>query len=300
MGGYSARYHAASLAAVFLALAIGILIGIGFGDDVVSGTTEQLEESLQGDVQEARQQADDLESELGREREFGEAVYPALVGDELSGERVAVIALGGLPGGVAKDVDDALEPAGASITQVAVVRVPPDVGALAGDLEGTRHARLRRSPEAIEALGRSVGRQLVLGGGVIRRVRAQLLSRFSGRLAGTDDVVIVRDAPDELDERDAEATARLEDGILEGIRSTRLPAVGAEQTDTEESSVELFDSHDIPSVDNLDLIAGRVAMVSVLLGADGNFGIKDTADELLPDLLRPPAGAGGPVGAGRP
>ena len=33
--GYSARYHAASLAAVFLALAIGILIGVGLGDNVV-------------------------------------------------------------------------------------------------------------------------------------------------------------------------------------------------------------------------------------------------------------------------
>ena len=34
--GYSARYHAASLAAVFLALAVGILIGVGLGDNVVS------------------------------------------------------------------------------------------------------------------------------------------------------------------------------------------------------------------------------------------------------------------------
>jgi len=29
--GYSGRYHAASLAAVFIALAIGILIGVGLG-----------------------------------------------------------------------------------------------------------------------------------------------------------------------------------------------------------------------------------------------------------------------------
>ncbi|MGH2963376.1 MAG: copper transporter [Solirubrobacterales bacterium] len=299
MGGYSARYHAASLAAVFLALAIGILIGIGFGDDVVSGTTEQLEESLQNDVEEAREKADDLEGELDQEREFGEAVYPALVGDELGEERVVVIALGGLPGDVARDVEDAVEPAGANITEVAVVREPPDVGALAGELDDTRHARAKRNPEAVEALGRTVGRQLVLGGGVIRRVRAQLLSRFSGRLGRADNVVVVRDAPGELGERDAEATARLEDGILEGIRDTRLPAAGAEQTDTEESSIELFDSHDIPTVDNLDRIAGRVALVSVLLGAEGNYGVKDTSDELLPDLL-PPERSGGPVSTGAP
>jgi hypothetical protein len=294
MGGYSARYHAASLAAVFLALAIGILIGVGFGDDVVSGTTEQLEQSLQNDVQDARQDAEELRAELDREREFGEAVYPALVGDDLTGVRVAVIALGGLPGGVADDVKRALDPAGAEIAEVAVVREPPDVGALAGQLEGTRHARLKRDPDAIESFGRAVGRQLVLGGGVIRRVRAQLLSRFSGRPGRVDDVVIVREAPGDLDERDAETTGRFEDGLLEGIADSGLPSVGVEQVGTEESSIELFDSHDISSVDSIELISGRVAMVSVLLGAEGNFGVKDTADELLPDLISPsvPLGTG--------
>jgi Copper transport outer membrane protein, MctB len=180
-----------------------------------------------------------------------------------------------------------------------VVREPPDVDALAGELDDTPHARAKRNPDAVEALGRALGRQLVLGGGVIRRVRAQLLSRFSGRLGQAENVVVVRDAPDDLDDRDAEATERLEDGILQGVRGTRLPAVGAEQTDTEESSIELFDSHDIPTVDNIDRIAGRVALVSVLLGAEGNFGVKDTADELLPDLL-PPEGAEGPVSTGAP
>ncbi len=289
MGGYSARYHAASLAAVFLALAIGILIGVGFGDDVVSGTTEDLEQSLQSDVQDARQRADDLEGELNREREFGEAVYPALVGGDLAGDRVVLIALGALPGGVASDVKAAIDPAGATISEVAVLRVPPDVGALADHLEDTRHARLKR-PEQIEALGRAVGRQLVVGGGVIRRARAQLLSRFSGRPSRSDDVVVVREAPGDLGEREAEEASRLEDGVLDGVASTAFPVVGAERTDTEESSVELFDSHDIPTVDDINLVAGRVALVSVLLGAEGNFGVKDSADQLLPDLLRP----GGP------
>ena len=48
--GYSARYHAASLAAVFLALAVGILVGVGFVSDVVSGTAEDLEQSLKSDL----------------------------------------------------------------------------------------------------------------------------------------------------------------------------------------------------------------------------------------------------------
>lgn len=292
MGGYSARYHAASLASVFLALAIGILIGVGFGDDVVSGTTESLEESLKGDVEDAREQADAAARELGREREFGEAAYPVLVDGDLRGDRVLVIALGSFPEQLAEDIAATIEPAGGRLAEVAVVREPPDLGALAGALRGTRYARLRRDPEVLTEFGRTAGRQLVQGGHLIREVRGQLLSRFSGRANRVDDVILVRDAPEDPIDREAEAIERLEAGLLDGVSEAGRPTVAVERSDTEESSIGLFASHDIPTVDHLDLVAGRVAAVSVLLGAEGNFGVRETADELLPDLLRLGAGEG--------
>ena len=39
-----------------------------------------------------------------------------------------------------------------------------------------------------------------------------------------------------------------------------------------------------------DVVSGQVAMVFALLGAEGSFGVKDTADRLLPDLLTPSPG----------
>jgi len=291
MGGYSARYHAASLAAVFLALAIGILIGVGFGDDVVSGTTEDLEESLQNDVERARDRTDELSRELNRERAFGDAVYPALVGGDLRGERVGLIALGGLSDEIADEVGAAIQPAGARLAQVAVVREPPDLLALAGELRDTRYSRLRKDEDDLADFARAAGSELVLGGGLVRRVRAQLLSRFSGRSRAVDAVVVTRQAPEELEPDDAEVNETFEDGLLDGIRDAGRPVVGVERTDAERSSIELFDSRDLSTVDDIDLVAGRLALVSVLLGAEGSFGVKDTADELLPDLIRPAVGA---------
>ena len=64
--GYCARYHVASLAAVFLALAVGILIGAAFGADVLEDVGQDLEESLKGDLDDANAQIDDLEDELDR------------------------------------------------------------------------------------------------------------------------------------------------------------------------------------------------------------------------------------------
>jgi Copper transport outer membrane protein, MctB len=122
---------------------------------------------------------------------------------------------------------------------------------------------------------------------VVRRASAQLLTRFSGRPRALDAVVITRDAPEDLDPDEAEANDTFEDGLLDGIAAAGRSAVGVERTDAERSSIELFSSHDISTVDNVDLVAGRVALVSVLLGADGSFGVKDSADELLPDLISP-------------
>lgn len=287
--GYSSRYHAASLAAVFIALAIGILIGAGFGQDVISSTSESLKQSLENDLDDARAERDELAAELDAERAFGEEVYPALVDGRLDGDRVGLIALGGLSAETSADVEAALAPTGATLSEVTVVREPPDTEALAEQLGGTQFARVGRQPELLEDLGRVAGRQLVAGGQLFDEIREQLLTRSSGGSAQLDHVIVVRDAPDDLSEEDQEATDRLATGLLEGIREAAPSVVGVEQSDTDPSSIGLFESHDLPTSDSIDLVSGQVATVFVLLGADGSFGTKETADQLLPELLVPAA-----------
>src|SRR5215211_3433349 len=145
--GYSSRYHAASLIAVFLALAVGILIGAEFGGDALTNTRKDLEHSLVGNLQDARSRADDLNDELDRSNEFGERVYPVLTRDRLEGRRIAIVALGGLPSDITADVEDALGPTGARLVGVGVVREPVDVNGLAAGLAKTRFADLRTNAD---------------------------------------------------------------------------------------------------------------------------------------------------------
>src|SRR5882672_12968358 len=112
--GYSARYHATSLIAVFLSLAIGILIGAEFGGDALTGTRRDLENSLVGNLQDARSKADDLSGELERANEFADRVYPVLTQGRLEGKRVAIVGFGGLPGDQLSAVEEALSPTGAN------------------------------------------------------------------------------------------------------------------------------------------------------------------------------------------
>jgi hypothetical protein len=283
--GYSARYHTASLIAVFLALAIGILIGAEFGGDTLTNTRRDLEHSLVGNLQDARSRADELSAELNRSNEFGERVYPVLTRDRLQGRRLAIVALGGLPTDLTGDVEDALGPTGAKLVGVGVVREPVDVNGLAGDLAQTRFADLRTSSDALTELGTGLGRQLVVGGSLPEVVRGQLFSRASGSFGALDGVIVVRDQPEDMGPAQRSRANQLESALMSGITATRVPAVGIEATATEPSSIAFFQANDLSSVDDVDLTAGQLAFVFAMLGAEGSFGIKGSADRLLPDLL---------------
>jgi len=285
--GYSARYHATSLIAVFLALAIGILIGAEFGGDTLTSTRKDLEQSLTGNLQDARRQADELSGELGRANEFSSRVYPVLVRDRLRGRRIGLIAFGDLPGDVYGAIEAALGPAGGRLVGVGVVREPVDTNGLAGDLAKTRFARLARDADAQTALGVGLGRQLVRGGTLLEPVRSHLFSRASGNFGALDAVIVVRDQPQDMGPVQRAIAGRIESGLAQGITATHTPAVGIESSGTEPSSVSFFIGNDLSSVDDVDLVAGRLATVFALLGAEGSFGVKGSADRLLPDLLAP-------------
>lgn len=283
--GYSARYHAASLVAVFLALSIGILIGAQFGGDALTNTRKDLEHSLVGNLQDARSHADELSADLNRSNEFGERVYPVLTRERLRGKRLAIVALGGLPSDLTGEVEDALGPTGAKLVGVGVVREPVDVNGLAGDLAQTRFADLRSTPDALTELGTGLGRQLALGGTLPEVVRGQLFSRASGTFGALDGVIVVRDQPEDMGPVQRSKANQLESALMSGITATRIPSVGIEATGTEPSSVSFFQASDLSSVDDVDLTAGQLALVFAMLGAEGSFGVKGSADRLLPDLL---------------
>jgi hypothetical protein len=283
--GYSARYHAASLIAVFIALAIGILVGAEFGGDALNSTRRDLEHSLVGNLQDARSQVNDLNADLNRSDEFAERVYPALTRERLEGKRIAIVALGGLPSPVTEEVEEALAPTGGRLVGVGVVREPVDVNGLAEDLAKTRFADLQTDSDALTELGTGLGRQLVIGGKLPEVVRGHLFTRASGNFGGLDGVIVVRDQPEEMGTVQREKTNQLEAALVGGITGTRRPAVGVETSTDDSSSISFFQGNGLASVDDVDLTAGKLATVFALLGADGSFGVKGTADQLLPDLL---------------
>jgi hypothetical protein len=292
--GYSGRYHVASLAAVFLALAIGILIGVGLGDNVLSDAQRDLEKSLKSDLADTRGHNEALQGELREEREFADQIYPSLVANLLSGKRIAVVALGGLPEPIKADIEAVVggdSPTAARLAEVAVVREPLDLHALGAAARATPWRRVADDLDALPPLARRFGEGLVRGGGGLTRFRDPLLSGASGRPGDIDAVILVRERPTDLGQRQSQAADSLEAGIVAGLEhSGAVPVVGVERSDTDPSSIGFFSSAGLrATVDSIDLVSGRVALAHALGGTEGNYGTKSTADRMLPALGEPAA-----------
>jgi Copper transport outer membrane protein, MctB len=281
------RYHALSLVAVFVSLAIGLLLGVAIGDKgLVSSAEQDVRASLRGDVREAQAERDDARAELQERQQFEADAYPALVGGRLPGQRIALVELGGASDRMWNLTKDALQGSGAALASVSVIREPLQLEELAAAARGTRYEQLAEEPDLLHPFATRVGIQFTQGGRLLRLVRRDLLLQGSGTLSGVDGVVIVRNTP-ELEDEEADAVDTFEDGFVRGLRAHDIPVVGVETTDAESSQVEWFKDHELSSVDDLDDPIGRAAVVFALAGQRGSFGVKATADGgRLPPLLQ--------------
>lgn len=280
---FDLRYHVASLAAVFLALIIGILVGVGISDRglVDKANTRLLEQrvaNLQKQLDQTAQQAGNLGREQDAARTFINQTYPVLVRNRLRGKRMAVVFVGSVDGGVRSAVTRALTDAGGQQLRLRVLKVPIDAQQIDAALASHPEAGSFAGQGRFEALGRALGQELMLGGETpLWNALTDLLveQREGGSKDSADGVIVVRTAKPQRD-----GTSRFLLGLYSGLGSAGVPAVGVEATDARNSAVSVYRKAGVSTVDDIDTPAGRLALVLLLGGApSGQYGLKETADD---------------------
>src|SRR3954464_13469855 len=132
---FDLRYHVTSLAAVFIALLIGILVGVALASHGL-GNSER--KSLEDDIRRAQNRVDALQGTVESLQEadrsdstFVDSTYNALMTDRLKGKRVAVLYVGSVDHRVQGDISATIKDAGgrAAVRSYAV-QVPIDAAAI--------------------------------------------------------------------------------------------------------------------------------------------------------------------------
>jgi outer membrane murein-binding lipoprotein Lpp len=94
----SFRYHVVSVAAVFLALAVGVVLGASGVSEQLLGAVVSRSEDLSGQVRDLTAQRDGLATAQRGADEFAARIGPAAVQGLLPGRGVTVVSVGGDPG----------------------------------------------------------------------------------------------------------------------------------------------------------------------------------------------------------
>ena len=124
----------------------------------------------------------------------------------------------------------------------------------------------------LDDFGRRIGAQMIQGGKLLRSQSRALLSSRAGSVGPFEAVVIARSPPKGLTDEQRKQTDALENGLVKGLLETSSAVAGAEPAESTPSQIPWFKDRDLSSVDNVDEVAGRAALIYTLSGAGGNFG----------------------------
>lgn len=288
---FDLRYHVASLAAVFVALLIGILVGVA-----MSGKVDDAEkQSLQSDVNRLEAQLDaasERRATGSREQKafqaFVKNAYPALIADRLVGKRIAIAFVGPVDPAVRRHVERAVEDSGSgSPVRVRAFKVPIEETRIESRLDGEL-AQYRAA--GLEDLGGELARELVEGGETPAwdALSPLIVEEKSGSFRGpVDGVVIARTVKAQQGE-----TALFLKGFYRGLAEIDVPTIGVEPSSVSASAVGTWSEAGLSTVDDIESPAGKLALALLLSGSSvGNYGLKEAADDgIVPPIEAQPSG----------
>lgn len=286
------RYHIYSIAAVFFALAIGIILGTSMARSPESKSEsrairqyEQWMHRLRGEIEEKTKENARMEDIAKKNEEFCQATLPIVASQRLAWRNVAIIRTGDYSD-LTGSIKRVLEMAGAQVTTVTEIsrNFPFD------DEEKTRQVLancgvwLPDSEKASDKLWR------ILATAITSPRHAALLPKLEAagvaKFTGTYDksvrlLVIVGGSSSD----DANTSEMVDSPLIAQLNKPTITIAACETTDAGSSYVPVWQKMGIATVDNANTAIGQVALICALNGERASFGVKDSADRMIPRSL---------------
>ena len=253
-----------------------MLIGIGLSPD--SAELEQVRSDLRADFAQTRKEkAEELQQtteELKTTKEAAKVAVASVISGRLQGKQIAIVLDHEFRRGFADELRAWLVQAGAEVTSTTTIT--HNFVAMSEEDWQKASSRFLFYPPADtplrSAMAQALARNLVSG-------HSQLVSSLQtdGLLrVSSDSTFGIR--PDAVllvggSEADTEASPEhIDVPLIAELQGLKVRVVGCERSDAKFSCIPYYKALDIPTVDDVDQVAGRLAEVLVLAGAEGHFG----------------------------
>ncbi|MCX8053530.1 MAG: copper transporter [Armatimonadetes bacterium] len=290
------KYHVYSLAAVFFALAAGIVFGTTFAKsspptESVRRTIQRYENSmriLKREIEKASLGAAKQEALARSCEEFCKAVLPTIAANRLQWRNVAIIQTGDYDD-VTGSVKYALELAGARVVSVTTIsrafdfeddqRIISTLTNLGIALEGNgKQAREKLFSIIVDTI--RAGTHVHLLSKLESAGIAKFLGSYDGHVKPRLFVIVGGSASEKTNMAET-----IDAALLAAIDKPDVTVVACESTEAVSSYVPVWHKWGIATVDNANTAMGQVALLCALNGENARFGVKDTADRLIPQTL---------------
>lgn len=288
------RYHIYSLAAVFLALAIGIVIGSSFARNSPSTASERstivrYENSmrvLKREIEMASDEAAAKESVAKNCEDFCRKLLPIAASNKLEWRNVAVVQTGDYDD-LTGSVKSALELAGATVSSVTDISRDfrfDDQREVARVLTACGHPVPENNKDARDKLLNIIAQ--TLSSASYPELMSQLedygIGTFRGEYGRYNRLIVLVGG---CESEDNNTASNVDVQLVDLLQKQGSTVVGCESSESKISYVPAWSKAGISTVDNANTAMGQVALIYALNGEKANFGIKETADRLVPQGL---------------
>ena len=272
---FDMRYHIVSLVAVFLALAIGIMLGSSIENrGVLKDQQERLVKSIEKDIANIKTKNTDLQSQLRAQKAFESEVSTALIKDRLEGKNIAVLYF---------------KNAGSETLKRASLEALRKAGATAKDIGLDRKKILELKIENQEISTSESTKKYAN----LEQFSLELTSEPGALLAQLEQEGELKLSEDFFP---VEAVVMFAGGnkpnleeiaLAKAFRKNKIKTVFIDKTDNKFSKISQFIEANIDTVDNIEMVYGRISLVYAILDSRrGNYGVKPSAKQLMPILSR--------------
>lgn len=279
------KFYVISIVAIFAALGIGIYIGFtldaqSFVVDQREDIASKLEERFDFQKEENEKlkvELLELEKENSIDQKYIDNTYSALIENKLLDKNILVVETNSdyMYSGIGRT----LEEAGANISGVVTLKKSfTDEEKIKEFYE--EYSLESQSKDLVSDLSlRLTDALLDRNNDFINELKEEGIIDIIGSIDSSTDLVVL--AGGSLEDN-SESIGKVDKNIVARVQERGLDIIGVEKSNVNYSYIDIYKSYKISTIDNIDSLIGKVSMIYTLDSRPGHYGIKQTADGLMP------------------
>jgi len=291
--GINIKYYVISIAAIFISLGIGIFIGFNMnGQDLYLEQQQVLVNSLENRFSEFKKENEELEqritsvsNENQKQNTFIEGIFNETIHNKLEEFNIAIIET--TDDYFYDDIHKVLKISGANIP--IRIQYTDKIFAISKEkleeISDVIQVQLETTEDFVYLVNNEITNFLlnkeiteVFNFLVDEQYINHNINYNNIEELYIENIIIAGGSSENLQNK----VEQLDVNLASKLDNLGFRVIGAERLDVEQSVISYFKNINISTVDNINSKIGQTSLIYILLGAEGHYGEKSTAESLIP------------------